>query len=83
MGVLIGLVVGILIAVPYVIIRRRLFLRNMPDESKKAELLAEVRRMKERGSGYADRLQFLRNAGLRKDVADILLGEAERTASQK
>jgi len=83
MGVLLGLVTGILIAIPLVLIRRRLFLRNMPDGDRKAEFIAEVVRMRDRGCGYSERLQFLRDAGLRKDVADVVLGEAERVASQK
>jgi len=83
MEFLIGSVIGLLIGIPLFLVRRCLFLRNMPDSARKAELIAEVLRMRQRGCGYAERLRFLRETGLRKDVADVLLGEAETVNSSK
>lgn len=52
--------------------------RNWPDDKKKLELLIQIREWKLRGLGYQQRLELLTAQGLRKDVADALLGEAER-----
>lgn len=82
MGYLIGLAVGIPIAIVIVIVRHGLFMRNMPDEAKTREFVDAIREMKLRGCGYQERLEWLKKAGLRKDVADVLLGEAERASHQ-
>lgn len=72
--------IGILIAGVIYVVRHVLFVRNMPDDAKKKELVTTILEMKSRGCGYQERLEWLKRAGLRKDVADVLLGEAERTA---
>lgn len=50
---------------------------NMPTAEKKAQLIAMIREWKTEGRGYSERLELLRKQGLRRDVADVLLGEAE------
>jgi len=47
----------------------------MPEETCRKELLAEIKQMREQNAPYNDRLAYLQQQGLRKDVADDLLGE--------
>lgn len=78
MGVLIGIAIGIPIAAIMLVIRTWLYNRNLPSGERKDHLLQNIVDMKRRGYGYAERLAYLRKEGLRKDVADCLLGDAER-----
>ena len=79
------MVLGFIIAIPFIIVmfivQMRQFNRNMPDEARKKEFLVTLQEMKQRGCSYAERFEFLSEAGLRRDVANVLLGEAERISS--
>ena len=79
MAVLIGTAIGIPIGIVFLIIRRYRFLQNLPTDDRKHQLVSTIVKMKREGSNYADRLAYLRKQGIRKDVADVLLGEAERS----
>lgn len=74
----------LVVAVGLVIILARLFIRhwrnsrNAPTEEKKQELLRVIHEWKARGYSYSERLERLRQQGYRKDIADALLGEAEK-----
>jgi hypothetical protein len=79
LSVLVGLVIGIPLALVIMVFQRRRFIKNFPAEDRKLQLLSVVSKMRQEGRNYADRLAYLQGQGLRKDVADILLGEAERS----
>jgi len=78
-SILVGTAIGIPLAVILMVIRRRCFLHNFPTEAQKQLLISEIVKMKQEGRNYADRLAYLRKQGILKDVADVLLGEAERS----
>jgi len=65
-----------------IVVKTALFRRNMPDEAKTEEILAEIQAMKARGVVYGERLQWLREQGLRRGVAEYLLAEAETRADE-
>lgn len=70
-AVLVGLVIGLIL----------LYLKlvkdaeNAPDEGRRLELLAQIKHMRENNATYQERLAYLKEQGLRRDVADELLGE--------
>lgn len=74
----------LVVALGMVIILARLFIshwrnsRNTPTEEKKQELLKVIHEWKAHGYSYAERLERLRQQGYQRDVADALLGEAEK-----
>jgi hypothetical protein len=80
MGILIGLAIGIPLGIILLIIRHWLNCRCLPSGERREYLLCEVKKMKKQGMDYKKRLTYLRQQGLTKDVADFLLGEAERLA---
>lgn len=82
MGVLVGLAVGIPLAIIIHFVRRHRFTRNMPEGERRRQLISAIVDMRRQGLVYQDRLAYLRQQGLRKDVADVLLGEAERASSE-
>ena len=47
----------------------------MKTGNDKEEILQTVQALNEQGRSYSERLSYLKNRGLRKDVAEILLGE--------
>lgn len=71
--------VGFLIGLVLLAIRIWRNQRNMPTPEEKAQLIAMIRECKAEGWGYSERLELLRKKGLRRDVADVLLGEAEKS----
>jgi hypothetical protein len=77
-GFLVVTAVGVLLGFLLVFIFRQRFRRNYPAEDRKQQLIAGLVKMKQEGRGYAERLAWLQGQGLHKDVADVLLGEAER-----
>jgi hypothetical protein len=80
-GLLYGLVVFVIYFVLFLIvsrIRRALFTRNRAEGQKRQQLLSDIRKMRQDGADYRQRLAYLRERGLRRDVADELLGEAEQ-----
>jgi hypothetical protein len=74
-----SVVLGLLCGFIGLVVKAWLIARNSPDPERRAGLLAAVNRMRSEGRPYAERLAYLQNEGLRRDVADALLGEAERT----
>jgi hypothetical protein len=70
----VGLVIGLIVF----FVRARRNARNVPTQEKKQELLAMIQDWKALGYSYSARLELLQRQGLRKDVADALLGEAEK-----
>ena len=57
--------------------------RTMPTAEKKTELIAMIQQWKAEGRLYSERLQLLKKQGMRQDVADVLLGEAEKANSAR
>lgn len=74
LAVAVGLAIGLILGV----IRIWRNARNMPTDEKRQELLRMIREWKKLGYSYSKRLALLKEQGYRKDVADSLLGEAER-----
>jgi hypothetical protein len=72
-------VIAVPLAIILIAIRWRRFQNNFPAEERKQQLISAVAQMKREGRKYADRLAYLQAQGLNKDVADVLLGEAERS----
>lgn len=70
---------GLAIGVGVLAVRVSRNSRNWPDDGRKRELIAQIQAWKREGLGYRERLGLLSAQGLRRDVADALLGEAERT----
>ncbi len=74
----------LVVALGLMIMFARLFIqhwrnsRNTPTEEKRRELLQVIQEWKVRGYNYSERLERLRQQGYRRDVADALLGEAEK-----
>lgn len=81
LGFLLAAVVGGVIGVLWLIIRRQRNLQNWPTEEKRLELLGLIRDWKVHDLNYSQRLERLIKLGYTKDVADALLGEAERPGS--
>jgi len=79
MGVLVGTAIGIVVGIVLVIIQRYRFQRNYPAGDRKDQLISAIAKMKREGSSYGERLAYLKQQGIHKDVADVLLGEAERS----
>lgn len=79
MGVLVGTAIGIVVGIVLIIIQRYRFLRNSPTDDRKQQLISTLVKMKREGSSYGDRLAYLQKQGIHKDVAEVLLGEAERS----
>lgn len=77
-GVIVGTIVGLLIGIPALLIRLKLNARNMPAGEKRQAFLASIREMKAQGLSYEERKRRLMDQGLRPDVANQLLAEAER-----
>jgi len=80
-GLLYGLVVFVLYLLCFIIIqpiRRAFFNRNRPTGERREQLIADIRKLRQNGADYHQRLAYLRRQGLRRDVADELLGEAEQ-----
>jgi hypothetical protein len=85
-SLLYGLVVFVLFFLCFIIIqpiRRKLFYRNRPDGERRKQLIANIRELRRNGADYHQRLEYLRNQGLRRDVADELLGEVEESEIQE
>jgi hypothetical protein len=81
-GLLYGFVVFVLFFLCFIItqpIRRKLFYRNRPDGERRKQLITKIRELRQNGADYHQRLKYLRNQGLRRDVADELLGEVEES----
>ena len=78
MGVLIGFAIGIPLVIIILFVREYRFIRNMPQGERRQQLVSAVVEMKRQGKGYGDRLAYLQQQGIHKDVADVLLGDAER-----
>jgi len=75
------LVVALVVVVIRLVLRRiqiKRFNDNMPTDKKKQELLATISEWKAQGDSYSRRLELLMRQGYRRDVADFILGEAER-----
>ncbi len=53
-------------------------LKNLPSEDMKKDLIEELVECRKKGMSYIERLTFLKQKGIRKNVADILLADAER-----
>jgi len=81
LGFLLAGVVGVMIGVIWLFIRRRRNLQNWPNEEKRQELLEQIREWKAHDLNYSQRLNRLIKLGYTKDVADAILGEAERPGS--
>ena len=79
-GFLVVTTIGILLGLLLVVILRQRFRRNYPAEDRKQQLVATLVKMKQEGRGYTNRLAWLQGQALHKDVADVLLGEAEIAA---
>ncbi|HPW19003.1 MAG TPA: hypothetical protein PLP83_11595 [Candidatus Aminicenantes bacterium] len=77
-GVIVGTIVGLLIGIPALLIRLKLNARNMPAGERRQAVLASIREMKAQGLSYEERKRRLMDQGLRPDVANQLLAEAER-----
>lgn len=77
-GFLVVTAIGVLLGLLLVVILRQRFRRNFPAEDRKQQLIAVLVKMKHEGRNYSERLAYLQEQGLHKDVADVLLGEAER-----
>lgn len=59
-------------------VRDRRNRKNFPDAEGVASLIVLIQEWKAKGLDYRERVQLLMERGLRRDVADTLLGEAER-----
>lgn len=78
---LLATAVGLGFSLAHVSIRHWRNKRNTPTEEKKQELLRLIQAWKAQGYSYSERLGLLREQGYRKDVADTLLGEAEKPSN--
>jgi hypothetical protein len=76
--ILLGMVIGLVIGTVSLIVRIYLNIRGIPPLHRRRELLHTIRQMKIEGYGYQQRLEYLQKQDLRKDVADVLLAEAEK-----
>lgn len=78
-GMIVGAIVGFLIGIAALLIRIKLNARNMPAGEQRQAVLASIWEMKAQGLSYEQRKRRLMDQGLRPDVADQLIAEAERT----
>jgi H+/gluconate symporter-like permease len=78
LSILIGAIIAIPLVILLILLRQSRFRKNFPDEGRKQELISSLVSMKRAGKNYSERLAFLQSQGFHKDVADVLLGEAER-----
>lgn len=72
--------IGLVFAAVTLSIRISRNARNWPDADGKRNLIIQIREWKRSGLSYRQRRGLLSAQGLRKDVADVLLGEAKRSA---
>lgn len=70
--------VGSMIAYYFHSLRQRADLKAMPEPQERLRLLNEIRNLKAEGKNHSACLQFLKNRGLRRGVAEGLLIDIER-----
>ena len=70
-------IVGVVIKAATVGVRYWLNIQNYPTDERKRNLLDAVVRMRRAGETYRRRLAYLQGQGLRKDVAEEIIAEAE------
>lgn len=83
LGFTLAAVVGLVIGGVLLFIRILRNRRNWPSDERRQQLLTLIREWKREGLDYPGRLDRLMEQGFRKDVADMLLGEAERNAGKQ
>ncbi|MFP4473572.1 MAG: hypothetical protein ACLFPX_06890 [Candidatus Omnitrophota bacterium] len=74
-------VIAVIIGLVFAWIKLARDAENRPEGARRQELLVQVEHMRRQQMPYKDRLAFLREQGLRKDVADELLGENIRNGT--
>ena len=72
-------VVGTVIGIGWLFARLQLNASNRPNDERRRQLVDTAIKMRQDGEPYPQRLAYLQTQGLRKDVADEILAEAERT----
>lgn len=77
-GVVVGAIIGIIIAIPLLLMRLWRNAKNMPSEEKKKEVIEFIRQLKSQGLSFSERKRRLMEKGYVSDVAETLLAEAER-----
>lgn len=73
----VGIVGGLLLAFIRLTMRHFKNARNVPQGDRREQLISVLADMKTKGKNYNERMAFLQDQGIRKDVADALLGELE------
>ena len=73
--------VGVIIGLIGLVIRFLLDYQNTPDYERRKVLLDEISRMRQQGKSYNERLKFLREQGLRRNVADEILADDIKSTS--
>ncbi len=77
-GIIVGLIIGIPIAVALFLWTRWRDRKGVPNGQHRIELMEAVHRMAQEGRGYKQRMSYLRSQGLRRNVAEGLIVDVER-----
>ena len=82
-AMLIGPGLGLVIGIVLLFVRTRRDAANAPSQDRQRHLIDIILEQKRQGWSYSERLAHLRSLGLRRNVADFILGEAERVEGER